>query len=251
MRILKAFSFFVLILVFSCGNKNTPTNVTEVSTPDSTRNAPIIAHTIDLTKSRLEMFWKNDSDQIIGNFSELKNHLAQKNTELLFAMNGGMFTKEREPLGLYIENGKTLSKLKEDTAGYGNFYMQPNGVFYITQNNTAAVVTTQNFTHSSTIKYATQSGPMLISNGKINAHFGEHSTSTHIRNGVGILPDGKVLFAISKQRLNFYSFAEYFKSQGCENALYLDGFVSRVYLPAKDIQQLDGSFGVIIGEVLP
>jgi uncharacterized protein YigE (DUF2233 family) len=31
------------------------------------------------------------------------------------------------------------------------------------------------------------------------------------------------------------------------NALYLDGVVSRMYLPEKKWEQLDGDFGVIIG----
>jgi uncharacterized protein YigE (DUF2233 family) len=33
----------------------------------------------------------------------------------------------------------------------------------------------------------------------------------------------------------------------CQNALYLDGFVSRTYLPEKAWKQVDGNFGVIIG----
>jgi uncharacterized protein YigE (DUF2233 family) len=69
----------------------------------------------------------------------------------------------------------------------------------------------------------------------------------NIRNGVGILPNNKVIFAMSKTEINFYNFAKYFKSLGCKNALYLDGFVSRTYLPEKQWKQTDGSFGVIIG----
>jgi uncharacterized protein YigE (DUF2233 family) len=63
------------------------------------------------------------------------------------------------------------------------------------------------------------------------------------------LPNGNILFAISKQEINFYDFANYFKQMGCNNALYLDGFVSRMYLPSKNIEQMDGKFGVMIGVV--
>ena len=52
---------------------------------------------------------------------------------------------------------------------------------------------------------------------------------------------------MSKSGINFYDFANYFKSIGCKNALYLDGFVSRTYLPEKKWIQTDGNFGVIIG----
>lgn len=47
--------------------------------------------------------------------------------------------------------------------------------------------------------------------------------------------------------VNFYDFATFFKNQHCDYPLYLDGFVSRTYLPEKNWIQLDGSFGVIIG----
>ena len=53
---------------------------------------------------------------------------------------------------------------------------------------------------------------------------------------------------MSKKTINFYDFASYFKSKGCKNALYLDGFVSRTYLPSKKWTQIDGNFGVIIAE---
>ena len=69
----------------------------------------------------------------------------------------------------------------------------------------------------------------------------------NIRNGVGILPNNNVVFAISKTEINFYDFAEYFQQLGCKNALYLDGFVSRMYLPEKNWTQTDGNFGVLIG----
>ncbi len=64
---------------------------------------------------------------------------------------------------------------------------------------------------------------------------------------MGILPDGSLLFAISTQKLNLYDFANFFKVQACTNALYLDGFVSKVYAPEWDRNALGGNFGVMIG----
>ena len=99
------------------------------------------------------------------------------------------------------------------------------------------------------IKSATQSGPMLVIDGKLHSKFNKKSTSTHYRNGVGILPNGNLIFVMSKEKVNFYAFANYFKEKGCQNALYLDGFVSKTYLPAKGSEDLGGNFGVIMGEV--
>jgi uncharacterized protein YigE (DUF2233 family) len=52
---------------------------------------------------------------------------------------------------------------------------------------------------------------------------------------------------MSKEGINFYDFAEYFQALGCRNALYLDGYVSRTYLPSENWIQTDGNFAVIIG----
>ena len=82
----------------------------------------------------------------------------------------------------------------------------------------------------------------------MHPRFNKGSANVHIRNGVGILPDGNILFAMSKEKVNFYDFASYFRQKGCKNALYLDGFVSRTYLPSKGWRQFEGNFGVIIGE---
>jgi uncharacterized protein YigE (DUF2233 family) len=64
---------------------------------------------------------------------------------------------------------------------------------------------------------------------------------------VGILPDGKIVFAISTVEINFYDFAMFFKSLQCKDALYLDGFVSRAYFADQDWKQRDGNFGAMIG----
>jgi uncharacterized protein YigE (DUF2233 family) len=170
-------------------------------------------------------------------------------THKIKAYNGGMYLKDLSPQGLYIESAKLIKKIDRIQEAYGNFYMQPNGIFYIDEDNKAVVTATKDFNHNSKINYATQSGPMLVINNKIHHKFMPNSKNIHIRNGVGILPNGDLLFSISTERINFYNFASFFKSKGCKNALYLDGFVSRMYLPQKGLTNQEGLFGVIIGEV--
>jgi uncharacterized protein YigE (DUF2233 family) len=205
-----------------------------------------ISYKLDAKKQDLKFYWKDDSQQIFKSISNLKTWLDTKNKTLKFAMNGGMFKKDNSPQGLYIENFKTHSLL-DTTSGNGNFYLKPNGVFYITTDNLPVIIKTTEFQNSPKIKYATQSGPMLVIDGQIHSAFKEGSINLNIRNGVGILPDNKIIFAMSKKEINFYDFANYFKSLGCKNALYLDGFVSRTYLPEQNWTQTDGNFGVIIG----
>ena len=206
----------------------------------------ILSYVVHPDKQELCLYWKNDSGQLLRSLQALKLYASSQNKELLFAMNAGMYKTDNSPLGLYIENGKTITPLNTKS-GDGNFYMKPNGIFYLTNTNKAVVCTTTDFKANSSIKYATQSGPMLVINGKIHPEFKEGSSRVNIRNGVGILPDNSILFAISKKEINFYDFANFFKNKGCKNALYLDGFVSRAYIPEKNWIQTDGNFGVMIG----
>lgn len=208
----------------------------------------IISHVVDLNKQQLDFYWKDKNGQHYGSLGNLKTQLAQEKKKLVFAMNGGMYLKDQSPQGLYIEKGILKKRVNRKKSTYGNFYMEPNGIFYLTIDNKATVVSTSQFKQNSNIKYATQSGPMLLIEGKIHPKFKKGSSNLHIRNGVGVLPNGNLLFALSKQKINFYDFATYFKQNGCQNALYLDGFVSKTYLPEKNWKQLGGNFGVIIGE---
>ena len=214
---------------------------------DNQKNQNILSHIVDLQKQDLKLYWKNDEGKNFKNFKSLKEWLESKSEILVFAMNGGMYLKDLSPQGLFIENGLVKTEIDTVQKGYGNFYMQPNGIFYITKDKKGFVCKTADFT-SENVAYATQSGPMLLINGKMHPKFIKGSKNLNIRNGVGILPNGNLLFAMSKQKINFYDFASYFKSFGCKNALYLDGFISKTYLPEKSYRDLDGKFGVIIGE---
>jgi uncharacterized protein YigE (DUF2233 family) len=213
---------------------------------DQTNDNRFVSYTVDTKKQDIELYWKGDKNENFRSIQNLKLWLAKNKRKLVFAMNAGMYKQDNSPQGLFIEKQKTLSPL-DTSGGNGNFYLKPNGVFYITTDNIPAICNTTNFNNNGKIKYATQSGPMLVINGQLHSAFKEGSANVNIRNGVGILPGNKVVFVMSKKEINFYDFANYFKSIGCKNALYLDGLVSRTYLPEKQWIQTDGNFGVIIG----
>ncbi len=224
-------------------------SATQLSMDKTRDTSRIISHEVNLSQTTLQFFHKNDKGVLYSNAKNLQKELQQDGKKLLFAMNGGMYLKDQSPQGLYIEHGKVIKGIDQTQEAYGNFYMQPNGVFLIEKGNKARVVPTKELKLTKDILYATQSGPMLVIDGKLHPKFNKGSNSLFVRNGVGVLPNGNLLFAISKERINFYDFASYFKNQGCKNALYLDGFVSRMYLPAKKWEQIDGGFGVIIAEI--
>jgi uncharacterized protein YigE (DUF2233 family) len=194
----------------------------------------------------LKLYWKDDKNQLFSNIGNLKNWLDAKGEKLIFATNAGMFKPDHSSVGLFIDAGKTIVKLDTGTAP-GNFYLKPNGVFYTTKDNKAFVCTTEAFKNDTNIQYATQSGPMLLVNGTMLPIFKKGSINVNIRNGVGILPNNNAVFVTSKNEVNFYDFANYFKQLGCKDALYLDGFVSKAYLPEQGWSQLEGKLGVLIG----
>lgn len=219
----------------------------------------ILSHIVDLNQQTLRFYWQGEDNKPLLSFGNLKRHLKNKGENLVFATNGGMFLEDYSPQGLYIENDSLLKTIDRSKKGYGNFYMKPNGLFCILEKEnkqSAVICKTEDFDKikndkSKKIKYATQSGPMLLIDGTMHPKFRKGSENVHIRNAVGILPDGRLLFAMSKETINFYDLAQYFKSQGCKNALYLDGYVSRTYLPSKNSFPKDRKFGVMIGETKP
>ncbi len=209
-------------------------------------NENYISYIVNPKKQNVALYWKNEKEVNFGSLQNLKLWLNKNSKELLFATNGGMYKKDHSPQGLYIENNN-IKTVIDTTSGNGNFYMKPNGIFFLTTSNVANVCKTKDFKVNSKVKFATQSGPMLLIDGEIHKSFNINSTNLNIRNGVGILPNNEIIFAMSKKEINFYEFATYFKNRGCCNALYLDGFVSRTYCPKENNSQLDGDFGVIIG----
>jgi uncharacterized protein YigE (DUF2233 family) len=117
-------------------------------------------------------------------------------------------------------------------AGPGNFHMRPNGVFYIV-GETAGVLDTGSFlTKRQAVDFATQSGPMLVVNGRLHPVFGR-SRSRKYRSGVGLRDEHTLAFAISEAEVTFSEFASLFRDRlKCNNALFLDGgSVPSLYAP--------------------
>ncbi len=208
------------------------------------QNNDFVEFIVNPKKQQIKMFWKDEKQNNFVSISKLKSWLNINKKELVFACNGGMYHKGYAPVGLYIENKITKAKI-DTTTQTGNFYLKPNGIFYITNDNQAAVCQTEKFVNKN-IKFATQSGPMLVIDGEIHPSFKQGSVHVNTRNGVGILPNNSVIFAMSKKDINLYDFAKYFKDLGCKNALFFDAFISRTYLPEQNWTQTDGDFGVIV-----
>lgn len=179
------------------------------------------------------------------NFSQLE---AIPGDGLLFATNAGMFTPEYAAAGLYIENAIERKRLNTRTSGNGNFHLQPNGVFWV-QDGKAAVTPTSDFARlKPAAEIATQSGPMLVIDGKLNPKFDDDGPSRNIRNGIGVTASGSVAIAISEEPVSFGVFARLFRDMlGCPNALYFDGSVSRLRVTGEKRDLFGPPLGPILG----
>jgi uncharacterized protein YigE (DUF2233 family) len=206
---------------------------------------------VDCKSATVDFFWnKNDHKQPPWSISRLHKEQKNKGKILVFAANGGMFAPDYAPKGLYIESGKLLFPLDTVSKGYGNFYLQPNGVFYVDSAGQPGIITTASFKARppAGIRIATQSGPVLLIDGKINENFTKGSPNLNIRNGVGIIDSSTLVFIISNQGVNFYDFASLFKDMfKCKNALYLDGAISESFIPGIARPEDGRNLGPIIG----
>ncbi|OJJ20614.1 hypothetical protein BKI52_16530 [marine bacterium AO1-C] len=201
----------------------------------------------NLRKVSLKLYWKNRQNKYLKSLKNLWQHLKVQQQTLIFATNAGMFKANHHPVGLYIDNQQQISPLNLGQKR-GNFFLKPNGVFMVTSNNEARIVESSQYPQNAqSVSYATQSGPLLLLNGEIHPKFGKNSPNRNIRSGAGIINKHEVVFAISNEEVTFYEFASFFKSLGCQNALYLDGHISQMYLPALKRYDDGGNFGVMIG----
>lgn len=181
----------------------------------------------DAALHRVEMFVDGANGQPLRTFEALEAHLGGRASDLLFAMNGGMFDEAGRPIGLYVEGGKRRHPINLKNGG-GNFHLMPNGIFSVDAEGRVSVTPSKAFDGKP--HWATQSGPMLVIDGELHPAFQPDGESVNIRNGVGACSDTVAWFAISEDLVSFGRFARLFRDElKCPDALFLDGSVSSLW----------------------
>ena len=198
--------------------------------------------------SQLQFYYENEAGEHYASIDDLKSQLFDGGMNLLFAMNGGIFNPDHEPLGLYVERGELLFPLNLEE-GEGNFFLKPNGVFLI-DGAEVEIKKSDDYNSSNLPDFGLQSGPMLLVEGELHPAFNPTSENRFVRNGVGVTATGEVVFVISKAPVTFYELASFFRDElGVQNALYLDGFISEMFVEGIREHGFSQSFSTMIGVV--
>ncbi|TIS07250.1 MAG: hypothetical protein E5X10_25630, partial [Mesorhizobium sp.] len=109
----------------------------------------------------IELFWKDPDGKLYQSLHNLRSAQQAAGRTMLFGINAGMYHPNLAPVGLYVERGQQIASAKTG-AGSGNFSMQPNGVFYLSDGKAGVRATKDYLKRSPKVDYATQSGPMLV-----------------------------------------------------------------------------------------
>lgn len=210
---------------------------------------------VNLDSQQIDFEWKNSKGRPLMSLSRLIRMKQAQQEEVVFATNGGIFNPQLQPVGLYIEKGRELRQLNLKK-GRGNFFMKPNGVFYINDRQEAGILNSVAYSKLDTSKNkfsnALQSGPLLLENGKIHPAFNEGSPNEAVRSGVGILDEKHLFFVLSQARVNLFDFTTLFRDKlKCKSALYLDGTISTMFVSGDQPPADHYSYGAMIVETRP
>jgi len=205
----------------------------------------------DARRDDIRLYWRDAAGKPYANFDALAQGLKDHGRALRFAMNAGIFETDLSPVGLFVEEGKRV-KRADTRGGETNFHLKPNGVFWIGEASAGVTETSRYLANPPPARFATQSGPMLVIDGRIHPKIQPTGTSEKVRNGVCVRDGATAIFAISESSVTFNAFARLFKDAlGCSNALFLDGTVSSLFAPDLGRDDEFSPLGPIVGVTSP
>ena len=208
---------------------------------------------------QLELRWLGSDQKPLGSLEGLRKQLASEGKVITFATNAGIYEQGPKPCGLTICSGQEQVPLNLNQ-GEGNFFLKPNGVFYLTGHDQAGVMEATEYAQAGLKpRLATQSGPLLLRKGIIHPAFKENSPNKRQRSAVGVrASDGEVIFVMcdredrEKGRVTFHQLCRFFLHLGCPDALYLDGDISEmVTKPGPEVKFTPNTFAAMFVTAAP
>ncbi|RYG29915.1 MAG: hypothetical protein EON93_15790 [Burkholderiales bacterium] len=236
MRSVRPLAAFLLLLVMtSCADEPAIEPVCRAMEFEGDR---FTACPYDSRRQSISLVWRSRPGAAIGSMKKLSRQTPA--TDVAFAMNAGMFDINGSPIGLYVENGVHFQPVNM-RMGAGSFYLKPNGVFWVDATGDPHITQSDDYMAAAPAPlWASQSGPMLVVDGRLHMAFEHDGASRHVRNGVGIGAEHLAIFVISEQPVSFGKLARFFRDRlGSREALYFDGAVSSLWAPS--LNRLDGA----------
>jgi uncharacterized protein YigE (DUF2233 family) len=234
-------------IVVGCSRDDAPTAGVKIETIKQDEVSFKIAR-VDLRLAKVEMFWQRPDGERFGTFAAVRSKLESTGKRWALITNSGIFDPNHKPLGLHIEQSRQLVPLNLNE-GAGNFFLKPNGVFLVDSEGAAVVDAAEYLPAGLKPELATQSGPLLLHNGRLHSEFRKDSVNRKIRSGVGIVSQHVIVFVLSENPITFYNFAVLFRDRlDCQDALYLDGEISRFAFPAQ-AESPEGDFAGFLAVV--
>ncbi len=223
------------VIVASCCSFATETRSAEVATcqPLAFERNDYVVCSVDLRRHDVQMVWGSANGKPFGTIGRFVHEIDPADKQgLSFVMNAGMYEQDLSPVGLLVVRGSEVAPANV-AQGTGNFYWKPNGIFFVGDGQVGILETSLYLQRRPRTEYATQSGPLLVVDGEIDSRTLASTKSKNIRNGVGIRNAGSAVFVISENPVSFADFAKLFRDAlVCRDALYLDGVVSDLFVPA-------------------
>jgi uncharacterized protein YigE (DUF2233 family) len=241
----RAAAALLALALAACGSEPAQEEVASACEPVMFEDTPLTHCVADPARHRVATALAPEAGPPYRSLKALSQAIVT--SRIAFAMNGGMFDGDGEPIGYYVEGGERRHTLNRNEGG-GNFHLMPNGVFY-GSGGEWHVRTTEDFaeTVDKRPEFATQSGPMLVIEGKLHPAFDDDGESRKTRNAVGIDEAGRAHFVISEAPVSFGKLARYFRDRlETPNALFLDGSVSQLWDPARERMDQGAALGPMI-----
>ena len=208
-------------------------------------------HLLRAPAENVRVIWQDDAGKQLRTFPEANAFLTARGETPDTIMNGGIYEPGGIPSGLLVQHGRELHPANRRD-GKGNFFLKPNGVFFVGDKGAAVIDTAEYPPAGVKLLHAVQSGPLLLRKGKVHPQFRAGSPNRLHRNGVGVAKDGTVVFAMTDFRSpkfpNLHEFATLFATLGCDDALFLDGDISQMR-HGDTLAKYSGNFGSFIAVV--
>ncbi|UJF23829.1 phosphodiester glycosidase family protein [Suttonella sp. R2A3] len=218
-----------LLVLLALLSANVLANSYRNETIDGVRYGVFTAEPADVS-----LHWQNSNGKAYRSLRELYQALDEDGRSIDLLMNAAIFSADETPAGLWIEEGKTLSQINTNR-GQGNFHIQPNGVFWLADDQAHINTLAAYQRLKPQAEFAVQAGPMLLIDGAINSRFIKGLSSPYKRNAVCTTRSGDLYFIMTERYEDewpsFYRLADALKQLGCYQALYLDGAISDWYIP--------------------